>query len=60
VSSRNYARKYRRQKKIRKIDPNQSYLWKWLPSNGKSGGLLMGVSTNNYDVGSFVEGEFML
>jgi exonuclease III len=47
-------------KTIRKIDPNQSYLWKWLPSIDKLGGLLMGVSTSNYDVGSFREGEFML
>lgn len=45
---------------IRKIDPSQSYLWKWLPSNGKSGGILGGINLEYMDVGGFVEGEFML
>jgi hypothetical protein len=26
----------------RKFDINQSYLWKWIPSKGRSGGLLWG------------------
>lgn len=25
-------------KTLKKIDPNQDYLWKWIPSRGRSGG----------------------
>lgn len=45
---------------VRSIDPFQTYLWKWLPSNGKSGGILVGVNIEFFDVGGFLEGEFML
>jgi hypothetical protein len=40
-------------KKIREIDPNNTYLWKWIPSKGKSGGILSGVNLEHFDVGSF-------
>jgi len=45
---------------LRKFDPLNNYLWKWTPSNGRSGGILVGVSVEHFDVGSFSEGEFML
>ncbi|KAG2590773.1 hypothetical protein PVAP13_5NG412800, partial [Panicum virgatum] len=44
---------------LRKIDPMNNYLWKWTPSNGRSRGILVGVSVERFDVGSFTEGEFM-
>lgn len=47
-------------KTLRQIDPNQIYLWKWLPSNGKSGGILVGINLEFLDVGGFFEGDFML
>jgi hypothetical protein len=45
---------------LRKFDINQEYLWMWNPSSGKSGGILVGVKLEWYDVGSFRQGEFML
>jgi hypothetical protein len=47
-------------KTIRVIDPQKNYLWKWIPSNGKSGGILSGINVNSMDVGSFTEGKFIL
>lgn len=45
---------------IRLIDPFHDYLWKWIPSNGRSGGILVGIRLELAEVGSFTEGEFML
>ena len=45
---------------LRLIDPAGLYLWKWIPSKGKSGGILSGINTNIYDVGSFHEGKYIL
>jgi exonuclease III len=45
---------------LRKIDIKQSYLWKWLPSNGRSGGILVGINIEFLEVGSFIEGEHIL
>lgn len=45
---------------IRQIDPSQSYLWKWLSSNGKSVGILSGINIELMDVGSFKEGKYIL
>ena len=45
---------------LRKFDTNQSYLWEWIPSKGKSGGILVGVSLSRFDVGSFKKGDFIL
>ena len=36
------------------------YLWKWIPSRGKSRGILVGINTDHLEVGTFSEGEFML
>jgi hypothetical protein len=46
--------------KIREIDTNKDYLWKWTPSRGKSGGMLSGINLEYYDVGSFHEGKYCL
>jgi len=45
---------------LRKIDPKETYLWKWLPSRGKSGGILSGVNLEVLDVGSFHEEKYLL
>jgi hypothetical protein len=45
---------------LRKMDNNQEYLWLWNASNGKSGGILVGIRKEYYDVGSFKQGDYML
>lgn len=45
---------------LRKFDMNQEYLWMWNSSRGKSGGILVGIQIQRFDVGSFKQGEFML
>jgi len=45
---------------LRKFDVNQDYLWKCNPSRGKSGGILVGIKVELYDVGFFRQGEYML
>jgi exonuclease III len=45
---------------IRKVDPNKTYLWDWIPSNGKSGGIISGFNLDRYDVGVRVQGVFIL
>ena len=45
---------------INKIDPMKEYLWKWESSRGRSGGILVRIKLEFLDVGSIVEGEFML
>lgn len=45
---------------IRKFDPQQNYLWLWSPFKGKSGGILVGVLIESYEVGSFRQGEYMI
>ena len=45
---------------LTRFDANQDYLWLWNPSKGKSGGILVGVRREFYDVGSFKQGDFML
>jgi len=43
-----------------KFDYNDDYLWLYNSSNGKSGGILVGVRIELYDVGSFQEGKYMI
>lgn len=45
---------------LRKFDSQQDYLGEWIPSKGRSGGILVGICLNKYDVGSFTKGEFMI
>ena len=45
---------------LRAIDPATNYLWKWVPSQGKSGGILSGINLEFYDVGGFHEGKHFL
>lgn len=45
---------------LRQFDLHQDYLWKWIPSKVKSGGILCGIKNEYFDVGSFEQGEFMI
>jgi hypothetical protein len=45
---------------LRKFYINQDYLWLWTSSKGKSGGILVGMLLERFDVGSFKKGEFMI
>jgi exonuclease III len=48
------------EKLLRKFDCQQDYLWLYNSAKGRSGGILVGVRKEYYDVGSFHQGEFML
>jgi hypothetical protein len=41
------------------VDPDKSYLWDWISSKGKSGGVLYGF-LDRFDVGARVQGEYIL
>jgi hypothetical protein len=45
---------------IGSVDPNKNYLWDWSPSKGKSGGILIGLRVDSFDVGSRTQGDFIL
>lgn len=45
---------------LKGFDPNSNYLWKWIPSRGKSGGLLSGINTEFLDMGGFCEKKYIL
>ena len=51
-------RKQYSDKFFRKIDYNKKFAWHWVPSNGKSGGILCGVNLDRFEVIKFVEGAF--
>jgi hypothetical protein len=37
-----------------------NYFWKWIPSRGKSGGILCGIKNDSLDVSAFKSGKYML
>jgi hypothetical protein len=45
---------------FRKIDPGNNFFWKWVPSVGKSGGILCGVKNDSLYVNAVKIGRFML
>jgi hypothetical protein len=45
---------------FRLIDPHQSFTWHWLPSIGKSGGILCGIRKENFDIIKVEEKEFLV
>jgi hypothetical protein len=45
---------------LRKFDPHQNYTWHWLPSNGRSWGILCGVKTEEFEVIKVEEHEFVV
>jgi exonuclease III len=48
------------EKCLRRFDPNRNFLWDWIPAVGKSGGVLSGFSVYRFDVGSRVQGKYIL
>jgi len=51
-------RKHYPDKFFRKIDYGKNFAWHWIPSNGKSGGILCGVNLDRFEVLKFIEGSF--
>jgi hypothetical protein len=45
---------------FRKLDPGDNYFWKWVPSVGRSGGVLRGVKNDSLEVNAFKAGRYML
>jgi hypothetical protein len=45
---------------IRKVDPNKIYLWDWIPSKGKAGGIISGFNVDRFDVGARDQEEYIL
>jgi exonuclease III len=45
---------------FRNIDPNKSYAWHWLPSQGRSGGILCRVKKENFDIVKVIEHDFAI
>jgi hypothetical protein len=43
---------------FRLIDPQQQFFWHWLPSKGKSGGILCGIKKENFDIVKVEEKSF--
>ena len=47
-------------KYLRRIDPFGSFQWNWIPSVGKSGGILCGVRSDKLEIIFCVKGKHML
>jgi exonuclease III len=47
-------------KVFRQIDPGKDFEWQWIPSVGKSGGVLCGVRIERFEVRKFVVRVFSL
>jgi exonuclease III len=45
---------------FRKLDPNRFYAWHWLPSQGRSGGILCGIKKESLDLSMVTEHEFAI
>jgi exonuclease III len=43
---------------FRLIDPHQQFAWHWLPSKGKSGGILCGIKKEKFDIVKIEEKSF--
>jgi hypothetical protein len=37
---------------IKSVDPNRVFLWDWVPSKGRVGGLISGINLVRFEVGS--------
>jgi exonuclease III len=45
---------------LRRIDPYMIYLWDWISTKGRSSGVLTGINLHRFDIGSRIQGEFLL
>jgi hypothetical protein len=41
---------------IRSIYPNRSYLWDWVPSHGRAGGIITSINLDRFDAGGRHQG----
>jgi exonuclease III len=48
------------EKFFRTIDPTRSYVWQWLPSKGRSGGILCGIKLERFDVIKVTKYDFAI
>jgi hypothetical protein len=42
------------------LGPSDNYFWKWVPSVGRSGGILCGVKNDSLEVNALKAGRYML
>ena len=45
---------------FRKLDPHQRFMWDWNRSRGKSGGILLGVNRDKFDIIEVKHGRYTL
>jgi len=45
---------------FRELDPQKDFLWHWIPSKGKSGGMLSGIKLERFSLENFESGEFVI
>ena len=45
---------------LRRIDPFDIFQWNWVPSMGKSGGILCGTRKDTFDIVSCAKGKYVL
>ena len=45
---------------FRQIDPYQKFHWEWIPSRGKSGGILCGLNKEKFDILTTKCGKYIL
>ena len=45
---------------MRKLDPFNTFEWVWIPSCGKSGGIIVGARRDSLDIESHKKGKYMI
>jgi mannosylglycoprotein endo-beta-mannosidase len=45
---------------FRNIDPSRNFAWHWMPSHGRSRGILCGLKKENFEVISVIEHDFAI
>jgi hypothetical protein len=45
---------------FRRIDPGNQFSWKWIPSVGRSGGILSGIRNTRFDILDTVMGRYYI
>lgn len=45
---------------FRKVDPNKAFAWQWIPSSGRSRGILCGIKLDTFDVINFEVKDFSI
>ncbi|PNT69281.1 hypothetical protein BRADI_3g52631v3, partial [Brachypodium distachyon] len=45
---------------FRRLDPGNDFFWKWVPSRGRSGGMLCGVRNESFEVSTCKLGNYVL